>query len=95
MPSIIIIITYLVVLHVMLRLDRVIEVSIEVSSVLSLICLYFHYADVFCVCSVRYSHCKLLGSQLYKIKFGSVLRQRPDDGSAELEHVALYITSVF
>jgi len=39
-------------------------------------------------------HCKLLGSQLYKIKFGSVLRYRPDDGSVELKHVALYI-SVF
>jgi len=31
---------------------------------------------------------------MYKIKFGSVLRYRPDDGSAELKHVALYI-SVF
>ena len=39
-------------------------------------------------------HCELLGSQLYTIKFGSVLRQRPDDGSTELKHVALYI-SVF
>ena len=32
--------------------------------------------------------------QIKKIRYGSVLRYRPDDGSVELKHVALYI-SVF